>query len=584
MKPIDVVTRDRDRPDWLTQIGEQTDLALLAVSVPVVHAKTALLEVDAMLRADPQVRGVLVQYAGGWQLLGRHRIEWLLTGRFGYGRALHGQKPVASMLPVDTLVLTADMSVSEAARRLLDRDPSSRFDDAVIEGDGAALVIPPAAIFAGLAGNYRQAALTDALTGLPNRLAVHDFLNRRATERVELFERLSLLYVDLDHFKGVNDTFGHRAGDELLVQFATRLRACIGPEDLVARLGGDEFAVLLRDVDDSTATAVADRIVLSAAAPFILAGCIVTIGASVGIATSGSGAELHVESVEVLLRHADDAMYRAKMAGRSQSAALDPSGGVTEPELGRRLRDAVESGGLHVVYQPKVTLATGQVLEQEALCRWTDPHLGVISPAQFIPVAEKNGLMGPLGRWVLAAACRQAKSWLDAGTPMVVAVNISAVQIATDELVRDIADTLASAGLPAQLLRLELTETAALIDIPTTARRLTEIRATGVLLSLDDFGTGYSSLSLLHNLPVHEVKIDKSFVDNVDTDPAAEALIAMIIDGAHRLGLTVIAEGVERDEQLRKLCALGCDAAQGYLLGYPSAIDAPRTSQVTASV
>ena len=547
-----------------------SSVVALGVRLPTVEASTPMLRVDEMLRADGALRGLLVRWRGTWQLIGRVSLERRLTGRFGYGRALSARQTLESMLPSNCLVLPGSASVSEAARLLLGRDPAQRFEDALVEVEDTALAVPAAAVFAGLAGVYRRAAMTDALTGLPNRLAVHAYLRELGEPAGRSLNSAAVLYVDLDRFKGVNDTFGHRAGDELLVEFAGRLQACLRPGDVVARLGGDEFAILLWDVEAPTAAAIADRIVLSAAAPFILNGCIVTIGASVGIATGAGLGELHVDAGDVLLRHADEAMYRAKQSGRGRSTHLATSDGAPEFEIARRLRAAVESDALQLVYQPKVLLSTGRVIEWEALCRWTDPVLGIVSPSEFIPVAERNGIILPLGRWVLERACQQAMAWLEAGTPAPVAVNISAVQIANDNFVREVAETLASTGLPAGLLRLELTETAALIDIPATAARLTEIRASGVLLSLDDFGTGYSSLSLLRDLPVHGLKIDKSFIETIDTDPTAQSLVKMVIDGAHDLGLTVIAEGVEREEQLSRLVALGCDAAQGYLLGYPA--------------
>jgi diguanylate cyclase (GGDEF)-like protein len=547
-------------------------LAILALPLPIVAPETTLTELDEVFRTDSELRGVLTRAGDRWQLVDRTWFEHLMSGRLGYGRALAVRRRLADLLPLATLTVSAHTSLDDAARAVLSRTGSRRFNDVVIDAGDTAMIVPVAALFAGLSGVYRQAAYTDALTGMPNRLAITALINE--PEDIGPERQLAVLYVDLDRFKDVNDTYGHRIGDELLVEFSRRLQDATRPGDLVARLGGDEFMVVLADVGERQAVAISERIVLSAASPFIIDGHVITIGASVGLAMPGDApGERYLSATEVLLRHADAAMYRAKDTGRGRWARLGPTGIPVEPALGRRLRAALDSGLLELHYQPKLTISDGRTVEFEALCRWTDPELGVVGPATFIPVAERTGLIAELGLWVLRTACQQGRRWLDDGHDVGVAVNISPAQLIDDQLVTDVATVLADTGLPSERLRLEITETAAIADLAATARRLSDIRHLGVRLSLDDFGTGYSSLSLLRALPVHDVKIDKSFIDHLTDDDTDAALVAMIIDGAHRLGLTVTAEGVEHLTQLNALRDLGCDAAQGYLLGRPTPAD-----------
>lgn len=539
--------------------------ATRAEPVPVLPVGTAVPEVEQRFRSDPRLRGVVTRWRGSWHLVTRPHLDAALSGRFGYGRALLERRDLSALLPLETVVVRGNATLTHAAEMLVSSLPL--VTDVVVDDDGQIGLIPAAVVLAALADGYRLAALTDALTGLPNRLAVQSgevLLGGHPAAPP------ALLYVDLDRFKQVNDTYGHRAGDGVLVEFAQRLQSCLRPQDVVARVGGDEFVVLLDGADEMTACAVAERIVLTAAAPFVVDGHVVTTGASVGIALPGDtdGRQLLSPS-EVLLHHADAAMYRAKASGRGQWARLDDTGQDVGPPMSRRLRAALEGDRLQVHYQPKVALVSGRVVEVEALCRWQEPDLGSIPPSTFIPLAEQVGLIVPLGRWVLEQACAQARSWLDEGRDLRVAVNVSAVQLARPELVDEVTSALARAGLPADRLRLEITESAALSEPLATVTRLRRLAALGVQLSLDDFGTRYSSLSLLRSLPVHGLKIDKSFVDGVDTDHQDAAMVRLLVELGHRLGLTVIAEGVERNEQLAVLRDLGCDAVQGYLLGRP---------------
>lgn len=553
------------------------DPALAAVTVrpfttpaTVLAAATPVLDVEATFRSDPALRSIVTWWQGRWQLLTRARLDAELAGRYGFGRALLARRPLAALLPLDTVVVRGDTLLTTAAESAIARATGQ--PDLVVADGGAVGLVPLSTVLAALADSYREAALTDPLTRLPNRLAVQSYDVRLGDEHNRAVAS-ALLYVDLDRFKDVNDTYGHRTGDAVLVEFAARLRSCTRQGDVIARVGGDEFVVLVPTANEAQACALADRIVDAAAAPFVVDGHVITIGASVGVALPGQVGAPSLFSTDVLLNEADVAMYSAKSAGRGRWARLDSAGRVVGPPLARRLRTALEDGRLELHYQPKTELRSGLVVEVEALCRWSEPDLGSIPPGTFIPLAEQIGLIVPLGAWVLEQACRQAREWLNAGRELGVAVNVSAVQLAREDFVIEVAEVLRRTGLPAGRLRLEITESAALTDPAAAIARLQRLADLGVLLSLDDFGTGYSSLSVLRSLPVHGLKIDKSFIDGVADGGADAAMVEMLVLLAHRLGLTVIAEGVERDEQLAVLRELGCDAVQGYLLGRPVPAD-----------
>jgi len=565
-------------------VGDVTALAtVLAVHEPA-------LELDRMLREDPALRGVVVRDGGHLLLLTRARADHLLAGPFGFGRALLARRDLRALLPAITLVVEAETPIPVLARWMLARGPAERYDDAVVTwADGAVGLAPTSVVFEVMSQLYQQVALHDPLTGLPNRLVIeHEAAGLLTGEGAAGHERAALLYVDLDHFKDVNDTLGHSAGDQVLVTFAARLTSAVRPGDLVVRLGGDEFAVLLLGVTAVAAQATAERIILLAAAPFVVRDAPVYIGASVGIALAGDvPGESTLTGLEVLLRQADAAMYRAKEKGRGQVHRLRDGDGAGAPRgraaMVRRLRAAIAAQAFTLHYQPKLTLPGRELVEVEALLRWQDRELGPVGPAEFIPVAESTGLIVPIGLWVLDQACRQAQAWRLAGHDLTVAVNLSPVQITSPGLVGDVQRVLREHRLPPDRLRLEVTETAMVKDVHATTSVLRQLRDLGIRISLDDFGTGYSSLAMLAELPLHGVKIDRSFVERVDTSPGDAALIALIVQAAHTLGLTVIAEGVETTGQLEAVTRLGCDAAQGYLLGRPVPAEAltlplPRTA------
>jgi diguanylate cyclase (GGDEF)-like protein len=378
-----------------------------------------------------------------------------------------------------------------------------------------------------------------------------------------------VMFMDLDNFKVINDSLGHEAGDRLLVAATKRIRTILRPEDTLARLGGDEFVFLLEDTELDGAIRVAERILGKLRKPFPLSGRQLFVTASIGVAEGG-----HENRPADILRDADLAMYRAKHSGKARYAVFEEAmnaRALERLELEHGLRRAVERNELAIHYQPEVSLSTGKIVGIEALVRWEHPERGLLYPEQFVPVAEETGLIVPIGEAVLEEACRQAKGWQERwpSDPPALCVNISARQFKEPGLAHSVARVLEETGLEPSNLLLEVTESTAMRDALTTAAALEDIQQFGVRMVLDDFGTGYSSLSYLERFPVDYVKIDPSFVGRLGKHPRAEMLVSGIIGLVHALGLKVIAEGVETEEQLELLRTAGCDLAQGYLFSKP---------------
>lgn len=411
-------------------------------------------------------------------------------------------------------------------------------------------------------------AFHDALTGLPNRQLLSDRFTIAHALAQRQYQQMALLFLDLDRFKLVNDTLGHQAGDQILMQTARRLSEVVRESDTVCRLGGDEFVVLLGGLHSpNEATDVAQSIIAAIDAPFLAAGREIRIAVSLGIAVCPDDSDDFAE----LLKKADTALYRAKQEGRHTHrfyTELMNTHSMERLLLETRLRQGMENGELEVHYQPQVSLPDGKLCGLEALVRWRHPQEGLIPPAHFVPLAEESSLILDIGAFVLNQACHQGRAWLDAGFPPIpVAVNLSALQISRGDLVDIVAETLHRSGLPAELLELELTESMLLNDAERCRETLTGLRQMGVKVSIDDFGTGYSSLAYLRRLDVEKLKIDKSFV-NVLEETDDDAIVRAIIDIAQAMRLETIAEGVESQLQLDRLAALGCSAAQGWLIGH----------------
>jgi len=422
-------------------------------------------------------------------------------------------------------------------------------------------------------------ALHDDLTGLPNRALLLDRLGHALERGRRQDSTVAVLALDIDHFKDVNDRLGHDAGDELLVRIAARLTHAVRSADTVARLtagtvarfGGDEFVVLCEDVPaEEVAIRLAERLGEEVARPVAAGGNELEVTASVGIAVAAAGT---AGSAESLVRDADAAMYRAKELGRSRYETFDlamRSRALDRLALEAELRHAIEHGELRLHYQPIVALADGGVSGVEALVRWEHPERGLVPPGDFIPLAEQSGLIVELGRWVLEQACRQAAAW--PGVRM--AVNLSTRQLGDRRLVADVTEALERTGLEPGRLTLEVTETLIMERLEASIELLEELKALGVRLSLDDFGTGYSSLSYLERLPLDALKLDRSFVSGLGPDETEPAIVAAVIEMGRALGMTVIAEGVETEQQAARLRALGCVYAQGFHFARPLPADA----------
>ena len=410
-------------------------------------------------------------------------------------------------------------------------------------------------------------ALHDALTGLPNRALFLDRLEHALARATRAGSDVAVLFLDLDRFKTVNDSLGHAAGDELLCTVAQRIATCMRAADTAARLGGDEFAVLLEDlVSTREAARVAERMIAALEAPIQVAGREVFIGASIGVASGSYGAE-------DLLRHADVAMYRAKSQGKGRYAMFEEgmqAEVIDRLELEADLQRAIDRKELEVFYQPIIALGTGELAGHEALVRWRHPTRGLMSPGAFVPVAEETGMIGSIGRFVLREAARQAASWAAlTGADLSMNVNLSGRQLEDPGLVEEVTTVLRETGLPAGRLVLEITETVLMHDTESTIERLRALRALGVRLAVDDFGTGYSSLRYLNRFPLDVLKMAKPFVDGLGSQEEDPALARAIVDLGANLGLTIVAEGIERSAQLTHLRRLGCPLGQGYWFARP---------------
>ena len=419
-----------------------------------------------------------------------------------------------------------------------------------------------------IAEQFTRDALHDPLTKLPNRTLFLDRLRLALSRADRLQSSVAVLFVDLDGFKAVNDSLGHAAGDQLLIEVAERVRQSLRSADTVARLGGDEFAVLLEDLGQGGGERIAaERILKALRTPIVVEGTELVTRASIGIAVSTAE-----EGAGDLLRQADLAMYRAKAGGKDRHETFEPAMHATalaRLELGAELRRALDQDNLIVHYQPVCELPTGRLTRTEALVRWQHPQRGLVSPAEFIPLAEERGLIIPLGQWVLQQACRQTHRWQQrhpSQPPLGVAVNLSAGQLRPG-FVETVAETLREAGLDPRCLTLEITESLLMQQTAETVEYLRELKDLGVRLAIDDFGTGYSSLSRLRFFPIDEVKIDRLFVEDIAPGRTGGPLVAAMTAMGHALGLRVVAEGVETFEQLRFLLGRGCNAVQGYLVG-----------------
>ncbi|EWG99223.1 putative bifunctional diguanylate cyclase/phosphodiesterase [Halomonas sp. BC04] len=413
-------------------------------------------------------------------------------------------------------------------------------------------------------------AFHDNLTGLPNRAYFTRLLTQGMQQSRRYGKRLALLFLDLDRFKAINDSLGHDAGDELLQEVGLRLNGSVRESDIVARLGGDEFVILLPEITDpSQVTVVADKILDAVSLPFTLVGQEFRVTVSIGIALFPQDGE----DEQTLMKHADVAMYHAKAQGKNNAQFYSEKLSVDSLErlaLESSMRKALENEEFRLFYQSKQDMITGRVTGMEALLRWQHPDLGLIAPMQFIPLAEENGLIVAIGRWVFNSACRQNVEWQAQGfPPLSMAVNLSARQFLDDHLLQDIKSALEETGMAPELLELEITESMMMVDMPRTVRILKDLKGMGVRIAIDDFGTGYSSLSKLKEFPLDTIKIDGSFIQDLVNSAEDRSLTEAIIELGKSLSLTVVAEGVESIEQADYLRAHSCDQFQGFYINMP---------------
>ncbi|WP_282298222.1 EAL domain-containing protein [Stenotrophomonas sp. PS02289] len=532
-----------------------------------VRVGMALDDVQAMEQRANQTLGDRLQQVG------KRHLGWLLL-MLGLLLAIG----VVVIIYVQRTLVAPIRGLAAAARQIEAGDYRPQLDRSNSSGEVGELVRAFARMSEAIARHDREVrhmAYTDALTGLTNRLAFREALDHRLMAARASNHRLALLFADMDDFKRVNDTLGHEAGDEALLQFAQRISAAVhqagGDEALLARFGGDEFVILIGDGDVAAgARQLAELLVRELGKPLVVQGRELFLGTSIGVTLFPDDAA----DATTLLKNGDIAMYQAKMAGKNcyryYSRAMDHAV-ERRVHMEQELRGAWERGELRLVYQPIFRTRDRRLCGVEVLLRWQHPTLGTIPPSVFIEVAEQSGLIEVIGPKVLRAACMEAVQWplTSDGEGLFVSVNVSPRQLRGGELPTLVADCLRETGLPASRLHLELTETAVIGDEMLAAALLDKLHRTGVKVWLDDFGTGFSGLSHLRQVPVDGVKIDKSFVADMQRDPDDLALTTAIIAMAHALGITVVAEGIEQEVQFDLLCQRGCDLAQGYWLSHP---------------
>jgi diguanylate cyclase (GGDEF)-like protein len=536
-----------------------------------------------VVRTDKQGRSWLLQEVShdgdGWQFVaGLPKRVALAPAQAQLQRSLLiGGVILALILAVAAVVHRGLARPIRRLRKAIDAGNDERAPDA-----GPAEVMEVATAYnrqvefrEALEADLRYQASHDALTGLPNRRQLTAVIDE-AIASADQPHNVAVLFVDLDRFKLVNDSHGHAVGDMLLVALGQRLSESLAG-CIVGRFGGDEFLILTPAISGEVeARGLAGRVAEILEAPFRLAGVELYVTGSVGIAVCSEG-----ESAEDLIRNADTAMYRSKEDGPGRSALFDrPMRTWAQARLDteRRLHRALENDEFELHYQPLFSIASGELVQAEALVRWRSPERGLVQPTEFIPVAEETRLIVPLGEWVIQEAARQMAAWKDvAGRSIPVAVNVAAHQLSSSELPGVLRAALECYGLDPDELAVEITESAVFLDEGTAHRTLEAVRSMGMRVAVDDFGTGYSSLSYLQRLPIDEVKIDRSFISPLGQNETTAAIVGSIIDLAHAVGLEVVAEGVEEAPQLLSLSRMGCDIAQGFYLGRPSpAVDLAR--------
>ena len=548
-------------------------IGALARITPVLGHDATCAQVRELFHRDARLTGVLVVARDGVGLIDRATFDAATSGASDEDMT---SRPARSIADSDPLTLPHDMDLLHASQHLLERGGSALYEDLVVVGPGSELrLVPVARVLAELARLYRHQARHDVLTGLPNRALVLERLTAMLSRAQRHGNHVGVMFIDLDGFKRVNDTHGHQAGDHLLLQVAQRLREAARAHDVVGRLGGDEFVVVAEVAAPADLPGLSARLVEALDDPFPLpGGPAVRVRASVGVAAD-DGARPAGE----VLRLADDAMYTAKRSSGSGVAFADriprraPVHSAAEDQaLTRLLREALDAGRLRLAYQPIIDLTTLAVRRVEVLARMPLPDGEFVPPDRFVAVAEQSDLIDALGQWVLTTALDDLAGWdqaLGAAAPPGIAVNLSPRQAHDPHLQAHVDAALSASGIAADRLALEIPEAILAPDDPGLARTLRGLHEAGVRLAIDDFGVGSSTLSRLAQLPVDELKIDRSFVSGFTTEKAQRQVVRMIVGLGRELDLTVVGEGVETDDQVRLLRLVGCHAAQGYLYGRP---------------
>ncbi|MDY7086565.1 MAG: bifunctional diguanylate cyclase/phosphodiesterase [Actinomycetota bacterium] len=543
----------------MTSVRLPRKLGELGIPVDVLPDTTRFAEVAEMVNAEPLLPGVLVSAADGHRLLSRGRVEQVAAGRGNLGSALTA---VGADGPA-TLTLPADTDIDLAAQAALARPDDARDEPLVVRWpDGRFGIAPVLGLLTAMAGRYARLARADQLTGLPNRAAALS----AGRERLEDGRLTAVLHLGLDRFTEANDMLGPQGADALLQRVAAELRATCRADDLVARLDGDQFVVLLAAPGPAEGlTTIARRLTDAIRGPYTVNGIPVSVETSIGVSLTDH------RDLAVVLRHAADALRSAKRD--RTGVVLWTAGDTTTHRADLRqlteLRTGIRAGHLRLHYQPLHSAGSREINGAEALVRWQHPQRGMLPPGVFLPDAERSDVILELTDWVFAEAVHQAAVWHRAGHDVPVSVNLSPAYLAQERAVPTILTLLELERLPARLLTVEVTETAVLTRPDQAAARLAEMRAAGIRVAIDDFGTGYTSLGLLPELPIDELKIDRSFVSRMHDSPARATIVHSVIAIARALDLTVVAEGVEDEPTALALAAAGADLLQGYHLDRP---------------
>jgi len=546
-------------------------LAQLAVAARLVRLTILAGEVAELFAVDPDLRGVVIgDELTGPRLVSRSAFALIIPGASRFGLEIYGRRRLGDLPFAETLVVPVGAGVPEVSALMLGRPSERRYDDALVRhDDGTFGLVQASVVIEALAAQFAYQAAHDSLTGLGNRAALtsrllSDPIGARPT---------AVLFIDLDRFKIVNDSLGHAVGDLLLMAVAERIRGCLRDGDLACRLGGDEFLVVADGVASvDVAEQLAARILAAIELPFDLNGEAVRVTASLGVAVG----EMPSAEPDSLLREADLAMYAAKSAGRARHRVFErslASAAGLRYDIDSGLRRALEQDEFSLVYQPIVEIDSGRHVGVEALIRWDHPQRGTVAPLDFIAMAEENGLIVPIGAWVLREACRSVLDLDPDPDGLRLSVNVAARQLSEPDFVETVEAILSDTGFPCARLTLELTESGASQNVVGLVESFEHLTGLGIALALDDFGTGYSSLSLLRQLPLSILKIDRSFVSRMGSSGKEAALVRSTIELAHALDLVVTAEGVEERSQADALQTMGCDRAQGYLFARPQKMD-----------